>query len=413
MKLFSFFKKSGVSEMQNIVRLNDGSIEYVSQAPKISTPHMSYRMFEGVSVVYDAVDKIASRVSSLSLVTKNQEKEVVQSPEIEVFQKNKTKLWLEMSTSLELTGECFVVLRGRVDRPPLEMQCIEPFAVSSGEAKIGQEMPDSIRTDSLKDRRTYYNQDGRYISQDGLNELLPIVKRSRMNTWRGLSKLSPLVQEVLHIDSGNSHNSALLRNGLKNSIILSPTEGDIDIEEGNALKDTLERYHKGSNNAGKPLILPRSFALVSTAGNTRDMDYMALIDTDENRIYRIFNVPLPLVKSGTMTQSNYEVAIPFLYTDAVIPAFSFIAEALTEAVIKNRYKSKNILTYDEFNIPALNLYQVSLMRSLKETGSVSVNEVRSRGGYAPVDGGDEVMVNSGSVKLSDMDSESWGYNEAE
>ena len=404
-----FSREKKESELDRIKRLNNGSISYTTETAEKVSPRMAYRIFESVSVVFDAVDKISSRVASLELVMKNADREIIRDHEF-LSLAGKTKTMTELATSLELCGECFLVARGRADRPALDVEVIEPYCIIDGEKSSNEEMPRVIRTDSDRDRRAYKRDDrDRYISKDGLNELIPIVKRKEMRSWRGLSKLSPLVHETIHIQRGNAHNTSLLKNGLKNSIILSPKEGDIDMEEGNKIRDALEKYHAGSNNVGKPLILPTSFALVSASSSTKDMDYISLIDVDENRIYRIYNIPLPLVKSGTMTQSNYEAAIPFLYSDAVLPAFNFLAEELNLRLIKPRHGDEFKLTYDEFSIPALARYQTDIMRTMKDTGAVTINEVRTLGGYEAVDGADDIMVSSGTVRLKDMDMDNMGY----
>jgi phage portal protein BeeE len=187
---------------------------------------------------------------------------------------------------------------------------------------------------------------------------------------------------------------------MTSSSVFSPENHEVDVKDGERLSDMLKRHHQGVGNAGKPLILPQAFKLIDKSTTNKDMDYMMLIDVDENRVYRLFNIPLPLVKSSTMTQSNYETAIPFLYSDAVLPTFNNIAEELTMKLL-GRFKTKEVLSFDEFDIPALNAYQVKIMGDLSKTNAVTTNEIRKRGGYEQKPEADEIMISAGLVKLND------------
>lgn len=203
-----------------------------------------------------------------------------------------------------------------------------------------------------------------------------------------------MVEEVKHIRKGNEHNTSLLNNSMNPSVIMSTENQDIDEDKGIDLAKVLKN-HQGSNNTGKPLILPIPMKLISQSGNNKDMDYIALIDIDETRVYRAFNIPLPLVKSQSMTQANYEASIPYLYTDAILPAFSSIAEGITNGLFM-RYPDlrDKTLTYDKFGIPAMESVFIKNMKELAGTG-VSVNELRAKGGYSPVEKGDKPLISAG------------------
>jgi phage portal protein BeeE len=204
-----------------------------------------------------------------------------------------------------------------------------------------------------------------------------------------------LVEEVKHIRKGNEHNTSLLNNGLNSSVIMSPDLSELDEDKGAELANYLKKHHQGSNNAGKPLIMPLPMKVIGQAGNNKDMDYIALIDIDETRVYRTFNIPLALVKTQSMTYSNYEASTPYLYTDAILPVYSSIAEGITNGLFDRYPDLKNmVLTYDKFGIPAMESVFIKSMKELAGTG-VSLNELRSKGGYSPVENGDKPLITAG------------------
>lgn len=419
MKIFGIYigkeKKSLTSEVNETLRVagqNDGAIYFGDSLEHILTPRASYLLYEKVSVIFDAVDKIASRVASLNLILKDQNENIIKdSPIIKLLEKpdrlkGKTGFWNDMATSWKLTNHIWIVVRGNVLNEPLAIDFIEPYYVSESSKSSNEQMPSVITTDSPKDKRQYYKEtiDGidRWFSKDRLNELIPIIGKTYSNDWRGMSPLSPLIEEVTHIKEGNRHNRGLLKNGMTSSSVFSPEGHEVDEDAGKELASMLARHHSGAGNAGRPLILPNAFKLIDKSTTNKDMDYMKLIDTDESRVFRLYNIPLPLVKSQTMTQSNYESAIPFLYSDAVIPTFNQIAEELTNKLLPRfKVKKGEYLTFNEFDIPALNGYQVRMMSEMIKTNAVTINEIRQRGGYEKVDNGNDVMISAGLVKLGD------------
>jgi len=404
--------KDDIEQAKQAEAVNQGVIIFGESLDHRISPQKSYLLYEKVSIIFDAVDKVASKGADLSLVIKDKDRNVVRDSEILNLlnkpnsMKTKTSFWNEVLTSFTLTNEAWFVARGNVKYPPLAIDFIEPYDVIEISKSSNEPMPMTIKTQSDKDRRTYYREliDGeyRFFSKDGLNELIPVIGKNYSNSWRGMSKLSPLIEEVIHIKEGNKHNRALLENGMNASIIIAPDNDEIDEDETDDLRKQIKAKHQGSGNAGNVLMLPMSFKLVDKSASNRDMDYMQLIDTDESRVFRLFNIPLPLVKSTNMTQSNYEVAVPALYSDAVLPIFNQVAEEITAKILR-RYKLKKgeYLTFDEFNIPALNNYQVKLMNELIKTNSVTINEVRSRGGLEKVDGADDVMISANMIRLQD------------
>ena len=391
-----------------VVEYNDGVITFAPTIKKRVFPLNAYRLFSEVSVIFDAVDKIAKKGSSIIPVLKDTDDKIEKSnPLLDVIKNAEASFMSELLISQEITAESWIVARGNIKSVPLELVAVRSYEITQGyTTRLIGGMPEMLYTDSKQDKRPYtrklYGTQYRYVSADGLNELIPIIGNRYINDWRGLSKLSPLVQETFHITSGNKHNSSVLNNGMTSSIILGPKAEEIEEEDGAELRKVLRENYQGSMNAGKPLILPMPMDLVSQSSSNKDMDYINLIDVDETRIYRVFNIPLALVKSKTMTQSNYTASMPYLYSDAVIPAYTFIMDALTKAM-KDRSKLGDFrLTYDKFSIPALQIAQTEQMKALKEVGVLKVDEVRSIGGYEAVSGGDVVLVNGGLIPLENV-----------
>ena len=415
----SFNKKSDLSSFgtNSVVVVNNGIIEYLDYVNIYISASQAYDMFDRVSAVSDAVGKISMRASIIPMIIKDKNETSIKEHEILTLLNKpnalgKINFWERAVTSHSLTNESYIIARGRIERPPVSLEIAEAWEVQEGNTNRLYNRPETYRTGEADNNRVYslkiINGKIRYIDETGLNELIPIVGVTYRNSFRGRSKLVSLVEEVKHIRKGNQHNTSLLDNGMNASSIMSPDNQDIDEDKGLELASVLKKHHQGSQNAGKPLIMPIPMKIIGQSTTNRDMDYIALIDIDETRVYRTFNIPLPLVKSQSMTQSNYEASIPYLYTDAILPVYSSIAEGITNGLFQ-RYpdlKDKR-LTYDKFGIPAMEAVFIKNMKELAGTG-VSVNELRAKGGYIPVEKGDKPLISAG-LKTYDEDSLFAGY----
>jgi len=423
MSILDFFRKPKTKSYDDsdfgagrVVVINNGVIQYIGSSDNKLSASQVYDMFGKIPTLFDAVEKISSRVAGLSLVLNRDGKVIKEHPVLELLNNpgkniSKTAFWDELSTSFALCYEGWLVARGNVSNPPLELEVMEPYCVDSPISGFRQNglMPEKIKTDSEKDKKTYMKKliDGieRYISEDGFSELIPIIGKRYKNDWRGMSKLSVLFEEAIHIRAGNVHNRSLLENGLTSSIILSSKNPDgIDPNKANEFKRTVQEQYQGSRNAGKPIFLPLPFEKVSESTNNKDMDYIQLINMDETRIYRVFNIPLALISDKAMTYSNLEASIPFLYSDAVFPVFNYLADELT---IKLLPRYKNIdgfkLGFDKFEIPALYKHHAEMMKELKASQVLTTNEIRAKGGYEEIKGGEDVIIPISVQKLSEID----------
>ncbi len=403
-------KKEVKSELlRTIERRNNGVIRFMKGAAVSITPHTAYRLHERVSTVMDAVGKISRRVADLELILKKGDENITEHPALDMLSGGNTtkqKFWKEIMIAFLLTEEAYFIVRGNVNFEPLEIVPIKPFEIVSITGKKINGMPVTISTNSDADKREYNLTEDkgkfRYIDDAGLNELVPIVGDSKRSSWRGLSRLNSLIEETAHIEKGNIHNTSLLDNNLSSSHVFSP-EDEIDESTGELLKDALKEHYTGSSNAGKPLILPVKMNLVSENKSTKDIEYISLIDVDETRIYRAYDIPLPLIKTKSMTRSNYESAIPYLYMDAVLPNFRYIAEFITKKIL---FRYKDIEDYklacDIFAIPAMQGMQIEMMDKMNKTNSLTPNEIRAKGGYEAIDNGDKIIMPGTLTTIDDI-----------
>lgn len=317
--------------------------------------------------------------------------------------------WKSLSESYLLTQEGWIVARGRVDAPPLELVFIRPYDISVlMDNSTGY--PTQIITTAKKDRRSYLpvvsGSGYRYISLDGLNEIFPIIGNvSLTDEWRGRSPLAKLYYDIKMNTDGKRHNVSLLKNGMKTTASITPKPHKDGQARWNAktvdlLEKQLRAFNQGSGNAGNVLIMGEPVDVQGLNQSNKDMDYLGLLSNSQVSIYNLFQIPLPLVLPDTMTLDNYTSAQRVYYTKAVFPVFDNLADGLMSH-LRNRYKLGPDVTlgFSEVAVRDLQPVLVENMKRLKETEAIKINEVRSIGGFEDVDGGDTILVNASQVPL--------------
>lgn len=399
-----------------------------SGRPVYVTPRKAYDDSERNADLGNAVDMIAGAIAALQKGLKNTaDNEIDYNNEIiDLLNRpggnaSKYQFWYSLAESFELTQEIYIVARGNINRPPLELEFIRPYEVNIN--MNGDEAnPQSITTQSKKDRRVYRKQiiNGvvRYIDRTELNELFVIRGAiSIHDEWRGRSPLARLYYDLLMNTDGKRHNTSLLKNGVKSSVVLSPATAaeQWPAAKVRALQDEIRSFNQGAGNAGTPLIIGASTKVDGLSQTNKDMDFLSLLKNSTNTIYNLYKIPLPLVTPDNMTYGNYTTANRTFYTKAVFPVFEQIAAGLM-ACLGNRFNIDNNyeLSYNSTNIKDLQTVIIEDMKELSGTNSVAPNEVRRLGGFKDVSGGDDVLISanlmplsmiSASVSFADLDDE--------
>jgi len=393
----------------NVFGVSDG-------APIFVTPKMAYNISERNSDLGKAIGDISDAVASLKKGVKTKGSDIdYSSPIMEILNNpkgglNRFQFWQSITESYELTQEIYIVARGQINKPPLELVFIKPYEVTLHSGTDSGD-PWSICTTSKRDRRVYTKNiiDGKckYIDKTGLNELIVIRgKISTIDEWRGRSPLVQLYNDVLIGTDGKRHNRSILKNGMKTSGILSPPKTieaneKWDSESVKHLESYIRSFNQGSGNAGNVLIIGTPVEVTGLTQNNKEMDFVKLLQNSQDAIYNLYKIPLALISRDAMTYDNLTTANRMFYTEAVFPVFEQIAEGMLDA-LRTRYNmsEQEELTFSQTEIRSLQPVLVENMVKLKETESVTTNEVRELGGYEPDINGNEILVTGNKVPLS-------------
>lgn len=312
----------------------------------------------------------------------------------------------ELMTSLCVAGVCYPVLMGNTKREPVGMYSIrgnQMSVVEGGDGWIGS-LDSSADFDTSVYKRDIM-QKGRpwtYVRNDGMAETIPIMKTAGRNGIYPESPLNRIYQQAMAKYDGHVSNRSLLKNGSRPNGTWSPEKGNMSQEGYEAFKNEV-RSLQGPMNSGRDIVAPTAINYQSHTINNKDMDFVNLIDSCRIDIYQVFNIPLPLILSKTMTLGNYETAIGAFYDLAVLPRTNFIYDVFGEWLL-SRYPDGDQyeLTVNPDKISALKGRLIDRQARMAKIGAYSDNEVRAEGGdegYGPE--GNKIYKNATQVPIGE------------
>jgi HK97 family phage portal protein len=373
-------------------------------------PILAYRLYLKSDVLGTAVHRIAQNVAGLTLGLTSDDQDFDADASVVDFLYrssegySKRRFFYEIATSYLLTNEAWVVLRGRENREPVARTWVYPFDVVDQRSERDG-LPTAFRTVGDRDRHTYYRREQRgqlrWIDETGMNELVPILGAEAVDRpYRGQSQLSPLYYAVAQNVEGKRHNTSVLRNGLKLTGGVQPTEGDrFEAAAVEQIRAALQAL-RGAGTAGGTLVMPRRVDVIDLALSNREMDYVELLREASDTVYTYYGIPLPLISNEASTFNNYATAQTAFFDGAVFPVFDDIVDALS-AGLAARYPElvDRSITYNENTIKALKGRNLERMAKARATQALSTNEIREMAGYDPVEIGDDILVPSTLVSI--------------
>jgi HK97 family phage portal protein len=377
-------------------------------------PILAYRLYLKSDVLGAAIHRIAHQIAGFTLgLTSDSQDFDPDAPVVRFLNESsegysKRRFLYEIATSYLLTNEAWVVLRGRVDREPTSRTWLYPFDIID-QRTDSDGLPSSFYTNADRDRRVYRRVERggriRYIDDRGMNELVPILGNEAIDRpFRGQSPVAHLLYSVQQNVEGKRHNTSLLKNGLRLTGGVMPTE-DAKRFSTQAVRDIQTAFQamRGSGTAGGTLVMPERVEKLDLAISNREMDYVELLREARDTVYAFYNIPLPLVSNDASTFNNFTTAQTAFYDGAVFPVFEDIADALGSALATRFPELQGqSISYNENTIKALRGRNLERMKRARETNALTTNEIREMAGYDPVDDGDDVLAPSTLVPVGGM-----------
>lgn len=373
------------------------------------TPTSAMNLYNKSSAVSIPINYIAEAFASINPVLKDGTEIITDHPVLDLLQSpspfyTQDLLFENLGKNYLITGESELIAVGNVNRPPLELQPINPKNVTINQGQSGLATSMIVSGETLVGA---YNLEKRgrrvrYV-RGNLSELKQIRNYStRDNSLiRGQSPLVSASAEARQHIEGGKHNISLLTNGGRVSLVFHFDE-DLNDDDFQATKARVMEQYAGAQKAGTIGVTAGGALDIKELGiNNKDMDFKNLQDMSRQAVALQYKVPLPLIFLDATSFNNYKEAKAALFDDAVLPLADRIFGGLSDFLLP-RYgldPAKVRLTYDMDQITALSNRRNEELKLRKELGLESLNEMRTMIGREAADNGDVILVPANMVPL--------------
>ncbi len=377
----------------------------------------SLRFYGSVAPVNLAVNKVVDQSQTIPPVVINQNDKVRPHPVLKLLENpNAATTQNEFMRALGIyylvTGNAYIMATGNINQAPLELFAINPSQVSVIASNFDL-FPDTI--DAL-----FGNGSISFKRQSALNSMgdkrIRFVANGNKEIWHirdfnplgqtliGMSPLQPIIPEIQQYINASIHNNSLLSRGATISGIFSLEDSETQLtqDQQDKLRDQIEKFYSGVNNAGTAF-LSSKIKFDPITQSHRDMDFGELKESVMQMIVNVLKIPLPLVVSDNMAFNNVDNATLALYDNAVLPLAHRIFNELSLFLLPRYAGSEQLkISFVTNNLPALAPRRNAELNKLKDLNVLTIDEVRQLAGKEPLkSGGDQVYIPANLVPVGD------------
>lgn len=376
------------------------------------------RNYESIPPVATAVNRIAYAVASLPyhIVDKNTREPIpkhpvnrlLNRPNIE-WQKIRSEFVRDTIIWKLLTGDAHWMMTGNASRPPLEMYVLNSLYVESKADNMGMTSELLYPMAGASVAPTTYKKDPRSgkFTPENSPKTQEIYRWSHFNATRGVSEtdgkseINSLYYEINHYILSNQHNLGLLANGARPSGVFTLKRPDgqpmmLSEEEFTRLKSELHASYTGAANAGRPMLLEGGLEWESSEFSPKDLDFSALSEAAEEKIYKVLGIPSQLVMSIKTTANNMTNLRLEFYENRVLPLGDDFCNHFNNAVL-TRFDDNDTVEL-EVNRDAIDVLipqRAERRKSIDESLTLTINEKRKLFNQPPVIYGDKIVDPNG------------------
>lgn len=368
---------------------------------RIVTPQRALLYYDTAAPLATAIDLINDEFKILEMAIKTNGDIELDHPILEFLQQPNDDMTIEdfletLGIYFLVTNEAYIIATGNVNMPPSELILVSPEIVDVRRGRDGfVDRIDVQRHNFAKETFLRDDLQFRFFNQDDTAEIWQIKGFNTRHTGRGKSKLSSIQNELDQYIEASVHNLGLLQNGMRPSGAFS-TKEPLPDDQFERLKEQIESFYSGSENAGNSLVLDNGMEFGQLSINPKDMDFANLKKSVSMAIFNRYKVPLPLINPDKMTLANMDSAKLNLYDNAVLPFAQRMFSELTR-FLAPRFKLAENETIVPFmdSIVALKTRRNEELKLEKELNVSTINETRNEIGKEPIaEGGDIVYISN-------------------
>lgn len=238
------------------------------------------------------------------------------------------------------------------------------------------------------------------------NELYSNVLHFKGTTFDGVKCISTkdMLGDLIGVNSASmSYQKDLFANGLTNKAVVQLTS---DIKDERELVKTQAKFGRLYSAKGRIITVPAGYSITPLNLSLADSQFAELKKLNAIDLGTAFGVPSYMLgftenyNNNSLEQSN----LSFLSQTLQILLSSIELELNYKLLTDSERNNKEL--YFEFNVGVLlrtdSDTQANILTKYLTTGAYTPNDVRKILGMTTLDGGDDLIVNSGVLKLKDL-----------
>lgn len=312
----------------------------------------------------------------------------------------------ELSEYFDVVGNSFVLATGRISAEPLELYVERPQNIDLEEGDQTFYFADKIRVSRRLKEDTFLldivRQDGvrtaRYFN--GRDAEIWQIREPNLSYYRaglwGVARSQAIWLEIQQFIESNVNNLSILQKGGRPSMIWKWLHDQpMTDSQFQRARHELKKY-EGALNAGRQVISD-NIEPVPVGMTQKDMQFSENRSTVMEDIYSIYDVPLALISSKSMTLDNLKTSELLFWNDSVLPLASQLFGELTRFLLprygdfQNRKPQDLKITFNPFDISVLEQAKIRQTADLAKIGILTDNELRADIGFEGYEGGDVIF----------------------
>ena len=294
------------------------------------------------------------------------------------FQTGVDLLYL-ISSHIDAHGVAYVYPVKALNNEPTELWTLDPARL-----KV-------VRGNEYIKGYVYINPMGQQIPFE-VGELFEIKRPHPFDPYEGVSTVDMAKLTIEGDLNAQLWNRNFFKNGAIPSGVLT-TESNLGDEEFERVKEQFHEKYEGRENAYKTLVLEGGLKYQQLALNQKDMDFLEQRKFHRDEVLSIFQVPKAIVAvTDDVNRANAETSEYVFARRTVKPRLELIFEKFNVFYLP---MFKGTDGFDlRFDDPVPADRQLALDEDKNLVNRVlTINEVRAKRGYEPIEGGDQLYLN--------------------
>jgi len=193
--------------------------------------------------------------------------------------------------------------------------------------------------------------------------------------FSGLSRISAARMAIDTASGAIRSNRAIFDAGMQMSGVIGPADKSQSLtrEQAEQLGQMLERRFRGADKAHRVAVLSQPVAFTNLSLTPKDAEFLGLMQWGMREVCTVFGIPPELIGDHEhATYSNIEQAAKALWTDALIPEASFIADELTEQLVPLFGNEADSIEFDTSDIETLQEDRTEIIDQITKLVGVGV-----------------------------------------